>query len=709
MRIPLSQLRFSDEDEQLWGINFSRDIFRKNERVRWSWKPNTEQGYASRFGHLQGLRDLSQPRRLEALPYVVAKSDYTEGGDPANPFNDGSIFDMTGGVDLKYGVSSDLTIDATINPDFGQVEADPAVVNLTAFETFFQERRPFFVEGSNLFRFGAGSSGPIYGAPQLFYSRRVGRAPTRTVIEPGGYVDNPISSRILGAAKLSGQTGGWSMGVLNAVTANESADIQRADGSSLTEAVEPLTNYSVLSLRKDLRGGASGIGMLGTSTIRRLNDPLLSNRRSAAYTGGVDLFHRFGQNEYALEATFSASHIRGNSTAMTLAQLSSARYYQRPDQDYVSVDSAATSMTGFATSMQLGKVAGDWIYGTDFYAYTPGFEVNDAGFQPQTDQISHGLRLGRRWLDPGKVFRNFTVNATWAQLWNFGGSPQSRRLFFGLGGQLLNYWSFELNGNYHFKTQSDDATRGGPSMERPKVVSLNAVLVSDSRKPVSGAVFGWYARNGEGGFGVNFGTQLDFRPTGAVTASLMPSYNETRAKGFYVTRRADPTAVATFGYRYIFNELVQRNLSTTVRLDMAVTPDLSVQLYAQPFIASADYQAFKEFAEPSTFDFIRYGTDGTSTITLDGETNIYTVDTDGEGPAAPMTFSNPDFRVRSLLSNLVVRWEFSPGSTLFVVWNHGQSGYVSDPTFGVFDELGNIFGDDQQNTFVVKMNYWVSM
>jgi hypothetical protein len=214
MRIPFSQLRFSGEDEPVWGINFSRDINRKNERTRWAWRPNEETGYASRFGHLEGLRDLPQPRRLELLPYTVAKSDYTEGADPSNPFNDGSLYNVTGGFDLKYGVTSDLTIDATVNPDFGQVEADPAVVNLTAFETFFEERRPFFVEGSNLFQFGAGSGGFIFGAPQLFYSRRIGRAPSGSVYEASGYVDTPVSTSILGAAKLSGQTDGWSIGVI---------------------------------------------------------------------------------------------------------------------------------------------------------------------------------------------------------------------------------------------------------------------------------------------------------------------------------------------------------------------------------------------------------------------------------------------------------------------------------------------------------------
>jgi hypothetical protein len=709
MRIPFSQLRFSGEDEPVWGINFSRDINRKNERTRWAWRPNEETGYASRFGHLEGLRDLPQPRRLELLPYTVAKSDYTEGADPSNPFNDGSLYNVTGGFDLKYGVTSDLTIDATVNPDFGQVEADPAVVNLTAFETFFEERRPFFVEGSNLFQFGAGSGGFIFGAPQLFYSRRIGRAPSGSVYEASGYVDTPVSTSILGAAKLSGQTDGWSIGVMSAITDRELARIERADGTRATEPVEPLANHSVLSLRKDLRGGSSGIGAMATGVNRRLDDNAFTNLSSSAYTGGFDFFHRFADNQFAVNGTVSASHTRGDPAAMVRAQRSSARYYQRPDQGYVSLDSSATSLSGYATSFQAGKVAGNWTYGTDFFAYSPGFEVNDAGFQTETDEIFHGIRLGRRWLDPGKVFRQANINATWAQAWNFGGTRTMRSAYFGVNGQFLNYWNVGLNGNLRFRDMTDDATRGGPLMRHPSVWSTNGFVATDYRRPLSLVGFLYYAENDEGGYGVGGGGNINLRPTGAMSFTISPSYDRSHAMGFYVTQRADSTATATFGHRYLFSELIQTSLDLTIRMDLALSPDLSIQLYAQPFVAAGDYQAFKEFETPRTFDFIHYGVDGNSTLTLDEETNVYTVDADGDGPAAPIQFDNPDFRFRSLRSNLVLRWEYIPGSTLFLVWNHGQSFYANDPEFRVFEELGDLFGDDQQNTFVVKLNYWLSL
>jgi hypothetical protein len=710
IRIPFSQLRFSTESEQVWGINFERLTFRTNELVRWSWAPNTEQGFASLFGHLSGLADIPQPRRLEALPYTLAQSDFQEGADPLNPFNDGSVQSWSGGLDLKYGLTSDLTLDATINPDFGQVEVDPAVVNLTAFETFFRERRPFFVEGANLFQFGAGSGGFVFGAPQLFYSRRIGRPPSRPASEPDGFVHNPNATSILGAAKLSGKTGGWSIGLLDAVTSREYAKVQLEDGTRESRLAEPGANYAVASVRRDFRDGGTGVGALATTVNRDLSDPGFNFLRSAAYTGGMDFFHRFWNNQWVLNGSFSASHIRGDHEAITSAQLSSARYFQRPDQDYVSLDATATSMTGYATSIQLGKVSGNWVYGTDFYAYSPGLEVNDAGFESQSDRIFSGVRVTRRWLDPGKVFRSFRINATWAQGWNFGGVNQFREAYAGFGGQFLNYWNFSVGGNYSFRALNDKGTRGGPLIESPAAWNTSAFVGTDHRKAVSIAAFGYYARNKYDGWGAGTGVDITLRPTAAIDLTISPSYDRTHSIGMYVTQREDSTAVATYGGRYLFSELLQNSFDATIRTDVALSPNLTVQWYLQPFIATGDYVRFKELAEPRTYNFLYYGVDGASTIEYDAESSAYTVDPDGgAGPAEPIRFSNPDFRVRSLRSNLVVRWEYTPGSTLFFVWNHGRSGYENEPTLNLFDEIGSVFSDTMQNTFLVKFNYWLSL
>ncbi|NJD19299.1 MAG: carbohydrate binding family 9 domain-containing protein [Gemmatimonadetes bacterium] len=705
IRIPFSQLRFSRDEEQNWGINFTRQIFRKNETVRWMWARNTEQGYASLFGHLEGLRSIPQPKRLEALPYSVASADFDGAADRSSPFNDGSVAGKGFGLDLKYGLTSNMTLDATINPDFGQVEVDPAVVNLTDFETYFEERRPFFVEGANLFQYGAGGRS---FAPTLFYSRRVGRAPSRPASEEGGYVDNPTATSILGAAKLTGKVGGWSVGVLNAVTSAEDARIQAPDGTRGTRPVEPLANYGVASLRRDFRGGNTGVGVLATGVSRDLGNPAFDGMRRDAYAAGVDFFHRFATNRWAVSGTLSGSRIAGDEEAMTAAQRSSARYYQRPDQDYVKLDPTATSMTGWSSSLSAGKIAGRWTIATDFFAQSPGFEVNDAGFSTEADEIFHGIIGSRRWLDPGSVFRRFTVSSSFAQTWNFGGINTSQSVYLGANGQLLNYWSFNLGGNYSLRTLSDATTRGGPLMTRPRVVSMNASVSSDRRKPVSGGVFGGYSRNEEGGWGMDAGPSMTLRPSGAVDLNLSLNYGASRAMGFYVTQRADATASATFGRRYLFSELEQKSLDATFRADVALSPSLSIQWYAQPYIATGDYEGFKELARPRSFEFVRYGQDGASTLAYDQSQGTYTAAPDGAGAAPAIQFGNPDFSFRSLRSNLVVRWEYRPGSTVFLVWNHGRAGYSSDPSAGVLEQTGDLLDDTMRNTFMVKVNYWLS-
>jgi hypothetical protein len=638
----------------------------------------------------------------------VTQSEFVEGIDPDNPFHDGSTQGITGGLDLKYGVTSNLTLDATINPDFGQVEADPAVVNLSAFETFFDERRPFFVEGANLFQFGAGSGGFVFGAPQLFYSRRIGAAPSRPAFEPDGYVDNPTATSIIGAGKLSGRTAGWSIGLLDAITAREFARVQGSDGEPESRPVEPLTNFTVASLRRDFRGGGTGIGALGTMVHRDLSDSVFATMGSAAYSGGMDFFHRFAGNQFAVSGTISGSLVRGDSGAILRAQRSSARYFQRPDQDYVAVDPSRTSLAGYATSVQLGKVSGNWVYGTDFYAYSPGFEINDAGFQSQTDRIFHGMRVTRRWLEPGRVFRRFSVTSTFAQQWNFGGTRSFRSLYTGVSGQLRNYWQFSLGGNLNATGMSDKATWGGPLMESPASWSASAWMGTDLRKAVAVAAASNYARSDAGGWEMEVASEVQLRPSSAVRIGLMPGWTRGQSMAFYVTQRQDRTATATYGGRYLFAQLGQTEVDLTVRLEVALSPSLSIQLWAQPYIASGDYTDFKELARPASFDFLRYGIDGASTIAFDEETNRYTVDPDGPGEAPSITFDNPDFLFRSLRSNLVVRWEYLRGSTLFLVWNHGRSGGSGDPSFRLGDQLGNLWDDDAQNTLLVKVNYWLS-
>jgi hypothetical protein len=706
IRIPFSQLRYASATMQSWGLNFERYITRSDELIRWSWTPNTRTGYASNFGHLEGLSDIGGTRfgRLELMPYAVTQRDRETGIDAANPFNLAKRRSNSMGLDFKYGLSAGLTLTGTVNPDFGQVEADPAEVNLTVFETYFQERRPFFVEGANLFSFPSAA----FAAPQLFYSRRIGRPPTGPLPAGSRFSDRPEVTSILGAAKLSGQVAGWSLGLMNATTARETADYFIDAARRGHAAVEPATNYSVLAVRRDFRRGASGLGFLGTNVYRRIDTTSLNFLRSSARAGGLDFFHRFGGNRYSINGTLAGSSIHGDSTAIIAAQRSSVRYYQRPDQQHAVFNPRARSLSGYNATLSGGKIAGAWLIGTDVFATSPGFEINDVGFQQNADRIFHGIRVTRRWLQPTKLFRYSQISATESQQWNFGGDLLFRGAYLGGNGQLHNYWSVFANSNWNTEALSDRITRGGPLGVIPRQWNVNATLVSDQRKRVTGSIAGGITRNRSGGYNNFVSLQLAARPTSAINVRVSPSFNETHSAAGYVTASVDPTATAMYGRRYIVADLTQKTIDLTTRVEMALTPTLSLQLYTQPFTSAAAYSGYKAFVRPSVYEFLIYGRDGASTIRYTESSRVFTADADGAGPAPALSFTNPDFRARSLRSNFVLRWEYRPGSSLYFAWAHGRQGFDLDPTFDVGRDLRDLSHDDHRNRFLIKASYWLN-
>jgi hypothetical protein len=709
-RIPFSQLRYAPDPTQVWGVNFRRWIQRKAENVVFAWRPRTERGFASYFGHLMGLEGLRQPRRLELLPYATARQERVPPGTVDNPFNDGAVEAASAGLDLKYGLTSNLTVDATFNPDFGQVEADPAVVNLTAFETFFQERRPFFVEGAQIFEFAGGR----FGGTQFFYSRRIGRRPQGFADSRGGYVDQPVSTTILGAAKLSGRTaGGWSLGLLEAITAREFAEVADSAGLRHHDEVEPLSNYLVLRAKRDYRGGASTLGYIATAVHRDLRDPNLRFLRRAAYAGGMDFSHRFLQNRYSVSGFFGWSHIRGDTLAIQGAQLSSSRYFQRPDADYVEYRPNRHMLSGWTARVSGGKDAGNWTFNASAGATSPGFELNDMGFQTSADDVNLSGSLNRRWTRPGRVFRQANLSASGGAVWNFGGDIGSRRLgVFGFG-QFLNYWAVNGNLNVNFRALSDNLTRGGPLAVTPAQVNGFLGVGTDFRKRWQVFVGSYGARSEIGGWG--YGTFVDFslRPSTVVSLSLFPGYSASHSIQQYVQTTTDPTADATFGRRYVFADLRQRSLDVGLRLSVTVSPTLSFQLYAQGLSAVGDYFRYKELRAPRTTDFLVYGEEPGSTFEAlaynpDSTVSVYAADPDGPGPRPTDFVPNLDFAFRSLRSNAVVRWEYRPGSTLFLVWTTSCFAYEPNPRFSIGDDFRHLCGGPDEHVFAIKANYWLS-
>ena len=712
LRIPFSQLRFSASRVQVWGVRFVRWIQRKNEFALFPFVGKTESGFVSRFAHLVGLHDIPQPRRLELLPYTVARGTYDDPVVPGNPFDPGSRYFGGAGLDVKYGVTSNLTIDAAFNPDFGQVEIDPAFVNLTAFEQFLPEHRPFFIEGADIFGFGGNGGGfsSFGGTPQFFYSRRIGRPPHGDATSPGQFVQMPDNTTILGAAKLSGKASGWSVGVLDAFTAREYARVvDTVAGARYADEVEPVTNHFVGRVKRDYDGGNTTLGLLGTAVHRDLRTPSLDFLRRAAYAGGVDVFHRWAKSTYTIAANLGFSHIGGDTVAIQQAQQASNRYFQRPDAEHFHYDPTRTSLFGITGEVYLNKVAGNWLWGLAGSTTTPGFEVNDLGFQRRVDRISGSATGGYHWTKPGKVLREASAFLFLGPSWNYDWNNIQNAIGAFSFGTFRNFWSYNASATFTARALDDRLTRGGPLAASPAGWNASAGVGTDNRRPVSLNAVASYSINDASGWRLFASPGVDWRPSGAVSLSLGPNYTVGRDAAQYVVAVTDPNASATLGARYVFAQFVQHSLDVTLRMNLTFSQTLSFQLYAQPFMFAGDYRDFAELRAPRTFQFNVYGRDQGSTIRYDAASRVYTVHPDGAFPNDSLQFANPAFRDRSLRSNAVLRWEYRPGSTLFVVWTQSRFGELPDPAFDAGHFLTHeVFRDRPTNVLLVKLNYWLS-
>lgn len=708
-RIPFSQLRFGSAGrgvERVWGLQMQRDIARKSERDTWSpWLP-TDPGFVSFFGDVSGITDIPTPRRFELLPYVSTQLARAP-GDAANPFFRSNATRQSVGADLKVGLPGGLTLTGTVNPDFGQVEADPAVVNLSAFESFFPEKRPFFVEGASLFNIGSFRSGPQYGFHQIFYSRRIGRSPQRFV--SAKYVDAPDATTILGAGKVSGKMGPWTVAVLNALTAREDAKISDASGAKSETPVEPLTNYFVGRVRRDLRGGQTVISFGGTAVIRDLGDVVFKNLlRSRADVGSLDFEHQWNNRTYTIAGAFTGTQIGGARSVIRNAQLSSARYYQRPDADYIEVDTTLNVLRGYTTALGFQK-SGTWFFNATAKQVSPGFEVNDLGFIGRADIRNLGVSMGYGNFDAGKYFRSYNIGGGTNHAWNFGNNRIWTSFFNFVDLGLANFWNLGGGLEYDPSSMDDRATRGGPLTVRPTQYGGYLYGNTDQRNKAS---YSWNLNvygDRLGGKMDEYNVGLTLRPSSSVRITFSPDFMKYQNARQFVRSVSDPTATNTFGRRYVFAEIHQTQLSATTRVEWTLSPTLSFQTYAQPFTSSGHYSGFKEVARASSGDFNVYGVNAgviSPVRESNGDIVLYTVDPDAGGPAPSFSIGNPDFRTQSLRGNAVMRWEYRPGSTLFLVWQQQRSAfapYEGDFRFG--RDTRDIFGQPS-NVFLVKATYW---
>lgn len=715
LRIPFSQLRFSSDAEQTWGVQLSRRISRNSEVMVLSYTPQNERGGVARYGHLDGLTQLRSGRKLELQPYALARAEYLDIA-AANPYRDGS--DMFGGIglDAKYRLTPSTTVDVTFNPDFGQVEQDPATVNLTAFETSLGERRPFFVEGNDVFAFGASGGGPGMfgggggGRDGLFYSRRIGRAPQGSLPSGVRYSDRPDAATILGAAKVTGRTtGGLSLGVLAALTDAEEADWMLSDESTGTTIVEPRTGYFVSRMRQDLREGQTSIGGIATFVHRQLDDAALAAAlRSDAVTGGIDFEHQFLDRTWSIDGYATMSHVRGSAASILRTQLLSSRYYARPDADYLEVDSSLTALTGFSGRLAISKDAGEhWRGGANITTLSPGHEINDGGFQTTVDRIGADANIAYVENQPGRVFRSYRISTSVTSDWNYGGDNIVARTSTSLNGQLVNYWGGMVNVIRSIDTWDDRLTRGGPVATDPAGYRIGGNINSDNRQRVSGRLNASYSGGGSGSWHQSSSLNVTIRGGENWTVSLGPRYDRSYSIASYLSAATDPLMVGTYGRRYFFADLRQRTTSLETRLNLNLTPDLSIEVFAQPFASSGDYGSPAQLRAARTYEFDRFGTD-IGTVSYDADARRYTVDPDGDGPAGTFNLADRDFSTRSLRGNAVMRWEWRAGSTLFLVWQQRRSG-TPGGYLDVARDIGGVFRDRPENVFVMKVSYWLNL
>jgi len=703
MKIPLSQLRFDKNSGDVWGLQIARVLYRKNETSFWQHIPKDSPGFIHLIGEMAGLVQIKPRKIFDITPYGVAKTE-TFKAVPDNPFlSKGKLSALTGGIDAKIGVTNNMTMDLSINPDFGQVEADPSEVNLTAYETFFSEKRPFFVEGNNITNFGLGIGDGGIGNDNLFYSRRIGRRPQGYPdLENGWNAEVPTNTTILGSAKLTGKTkDGLSIGFIEAVTAEEKAEIDTIGGRTY-ETVEPLTNYMVGRVQKDFKEGNTIIGGIFTSTNRDLDKNLGEFMHKAAYTGGADFTQYFKDKSWMFNLNTAFSLVEGSKEALLNTQKSSARYFQRPDNDYAILDTNRTSLAGTGGRMQIIKLDGHWNFMGAAIWKSPGFETNDLGYLREADQLLSLLWAGYSEWEPKGIYRRYNINGDVYTVHNFGGQWVGSGLELNGNIGLKNYWNAWGGLSYNTGSLSTGMLRGGPMMKTPGSKNGRIGFSTDSRKKLSFEVFMNASKGNEKNSNSLYSEiGMSYKPTNFLVLNFSPGISKSFNELQYVSR------ISYLGKdKYIFAGIDRKTISASFRINVNLSPNLTFQYWGQPFVATGMYSDYKYIIEPMAESYHnRFWTYSENQISFTGDD--YNIDENIDG-TKDYSFGKRDFNVQEFLSNLVVRWEYNPGSSLFLVWSQTRSGSNSSGELDLFDDLGDLFnGDDNKphNVFLIKFSY----
>lgn len=687
-KIPLSQLRFDKEHGNDWGLQVVRVEYRNQETSVWKFIPRDATGWVHNFGRLTGIENIDPRRQIEIAPYLVNRLETGRTSLRSKKY------DLYAGLDGKIGITNDITLDFTINPDFGQVENDPSVVNLSAWETYFEEKRPFFIEGRNLFDFNT-----QYG-DYLFYSRRIGRRPQGTPENPD-FSEIPQNTSIIGALKLTGKTrNGLSLAVLESLTDHEYALTKTAE-TSKKQLVEPYTNYFISRIQQDFGNGSTRIGAMITSTNRDKKNADLILLHSAAYTGGVDLNHNWKDKTWNFNFRLIGSRVEGSRQTILRTQLSPLRYYQRPDAPYVHLDSARTSLMGHGGMISIGKTGdGNWNFETMMNWHSPGLETNDVGYLQTTDEVVHTARLVYNCYKPVLIFRNFNAGITNLLSYNYGLIFSYRSTIINTSFLLKNFWNLTTSTEFNSDFYSNSTMRGGPIIKLPGNISQNFVLTTDPKKMVSWS-FGLLSAFGNSHATYTFKTQsaVIFRPADGLNISLEHEYVKSVNEMQYVTTMELPEK------KYIFATARQLSNRISLRINYNITPDLSIQYYGQPFVSSVNYSNYKMVTNPKADKYEeRFFLLQPEQINSGTTEPVYIVDENRDG-IPDYNFTKPDFKLLDFISNLVVRWEYRPGSTLYLVWSQSRKYEGITDNISLGQDLHKLSGMIPGNNFLIKFSY----
>jgi hypothetical protein len=708
--IPLSQLRYSNQYEQVWGMHLWRWIDRLSEESDWEKQSLSGPGMLYSFGELRGIQGLPKSQRIEIMPYAVGKLKTFE-KVPENPFADkGHQWMGNVGLDAKIGISSNFTADLTVNPDFGQVESDPSVMNLTAFETFYEEKRPFFLEGKNIFNFDMGDDG-------IFYSRRIGQAPDyRPNLQDNQFMKYPDNTSILSAVKISGKSAkGMAIGVLHSITAGEKAQIW-SDGQTTDKRVVPLTSYTVGRVQQDFKEGNTVLGAMVTSTNRFIKDNYLEDMNRNAFTGGLDFLHQWHDKEFFVDAKLIGSSINGSYEALWKAVTSSARYYQRPDIGHdVSRSTWADHLDGHGGRVKIGKGSKGLLrYSTEIDWKSPGLELNDVGFMQMADIVHQETELSYFVTKPVSFFRTYSLGLHQNNQWDYHMNYEHSSLYAFASMEFLNRWAINPSFSYQGKTLDTRLLRGGPAFLLPALWEGSLSMHSDVSKKVHFSLSANHSIAKEDNFtGTAYHGSVTAIPYNVLKLSLSLDYSQNQDNLQYVGR------VMVNGFNnYLLAHLDQKTLGATFRVDYNITPEISIQYYGSPFTSTGKYTDFKIVNDPRAENYPDRFTPFALTRLGNNYNAIYGHGTGYDGgygyggygayyetPIIP----NPDFTFTQFRSNLVFRWEYRPGSQLFLVWANERTGWKNENTPHVGDGISQLRDVFPNNIFLVKLNYWFSL